>query len=83
MAAIQDAADIVGGLWGIVDRHLAGRRFLEGEVFTLADIVLGAYVRRWYGVEGVTKPALPQLDRWYARLAERPGFQRFVAPALT
>jgi glutathione S-transferase len=83
MAAIQDAADIVGGLWGIVDRHLAGRRFLEGEVFTLADIVLGAYVRRWYGVEGVTKPALPQLDRWYAGLAERPGFQRFVSPALT
>ncbi|MGO4722648.1 MULTISPECIES: glutathione S-transferase family protein [unclassified Inquilinus] len=83
MAAIRKAADEVAGLWRIVDAHLAGRRFLEGEVFTLADIVLGAYVRRWYGVEGVAKPELPQLARWHAGLAEREGHRRFVAPALT
>jgi glutathione S-transferase len=83
MAAIQAATDAVAALWGIVDRHLAGRRFLEGEVFTLADIVLGAYARRWFGVEGVAKPELPQLERWHARLAEREGYRRFVAPPLT
>lgn len=83
MAAIREAADAVAALWGIVDRHLAGRRFLEGEVFTLADIVLGAYARRWFGVEGVAKPELPQLQRWHARLAEREGYRRFVAPPLT
>lgn len=83
MAAIQDAADAVAALWGIVDRHLAGRRFLEGEAFTLADIVLGAYARRWFGVEGVAKPELPQMERWHARLAKREGHRRFVAPPLT
>lgn len=81
--AIQEAADAVAALWGMVDRHLAGRRFLEGEVFTLADIVLGAYARRWFGVEGVAKPVLPQLERWHGRLAEREGYRRFVAPPLT
>ncbi|MBW8727513.1 MAG: glutathione S-transferase family protein [Inquilinus limosus] len=83
MAAIREAADAVAALWGIVDRHLAGRRFLEGEVFTLADIVLGAYARRWFGIEGMAKPELPQLQRWHARLAEREGYRRFVAPPLT
>jgi len=83
MAAIRKAVDEVAGLWRIVDTHLAGRRFLEGEAFTLADIVLGAYARRWFGVEGVAKPELPEMARWHAGLAEREGHRRFVAPALT
>ena len=34
------------------------RRFIEGDDFTIADIAIGAYARRWLGVEGVTKPKL-------------------------
>jgi glutathione S-transferase len=61
-----------------------GRAFLEGEALTLADIVLGAFAGRWYGeearVEGM--PDFPALAAWYARLGERPGFARWVAPQL-
>lgn len=83
MAALQKGADAVAELWKILDEQLATRRYVEGEAFTLADIALGAYARRWFGVEGVSKPDLPHLARWYALVAERPGFARHVAAPLS
>jgi len=83
MAAIQKDADAEAVQWRIVDNQLATRRFIEGDDFTLADIALGAYARRWFGVEGVTKPKLTHLERWFAQFAHRPGFQQFIAPPMT
>ena len=51
--------------------------------FTIADIALGAYARRWFGVEGIAKPKLANLERWFALIAARPGFIRFIAPPMT
>ena len=51
--------------------------------FTIADIALGAFARRWFGVEGITKPKLPNLERWFAQIAARPGFVQFIAPPMT
>jgi glutathione S-transferase len=82
MAAIQKAADAEAVQWRIVDSHLATRSFAEGE-FSLADIALGAYARRWFGVEGISKPALPHLQAWFSRLSDRPGFQEIVAPPMS
>jgi glutathione S-transferase len=83
MAAIQKDADAEAVQWRIVDAQLATRRFIEGDQFTLADIAIGAYARRWFGVEGISKPRLPQLERWFAELASRPGFAQFVAPPMS
>ena len=74
MVAIQKDADAEAVVWRIVEAQLATRRFIEGDQFTIADIALGAYARRWLGVEGVTKPKLPNLERWFAQFASRPGF---------
>jgi glutathione S-transferase len=82
MAAIQKAADAEAVQWGIVDAHLAARSFLEGE-FTLADIAIGAYARRWFGVEGISKPLLPHLQRWFEQISDRAGFQQFIAPPMS
>jgi len=79
MVAIQKDADAEAEQWRIVDAQLSARRFIEGDDFTLADIALGAYARRWFGVEGITKPRFTHLERWYAQLADRPGFVRFIA----
>jgi glutathione S-transferase len=70
-------------VWRVVERYLATRRFIEGDQFTIADIALGAYARRWLGVEGVTKPDLPNVARWFAQFADRPGFVKFIAPPMT
>jgi glutathione S-transferase len=49
----------------------------------LADIAIGAFARRWLGIEGVTKPKLPHLERWFAQISQRPGFQQFLAKPMT
>ncbi len=83
MVAIQRDADAEAVQWRIVDARLEGRRFIEGDDFTLADIALGAYARRWFGVEGIDKPRLPHLERWFAQFASRPGFAQFIAPPMS
>jgi glutathione S-transferase len=87
MAQIEAAAQAAGECWAIVDgwitRH--GGPYLDGATMTIADIVLGCYARRWFGPE-VRLPGMPEfpaLARWYAKLGERPGFQRWLAPPLT
>ena len=83
MAAIQRDVDTEAEQWRIVDAQLTSRRYFEGYDFTLADIALGAYARRWLGVDGVRKPRLAQIERWFAEFAERGGFQQFIAPPMT
>jgi glutathione S-transferase len=83
MAAIQRDADAEAVQWRIVDTYLSKRHFIEGDQFTLADIALGAYARRWFGVEGIVKPVLPHLERWFGELGTRPGFVKFIAPPMT
>jgi glutathione S-transferase len=83
MAAIQKDADAEAAVWRIADRYLASSRFIAGDDFTIADIALGAYARRWFGVEGITKPQLAHLERWFAQFASRPGFAQFVAPPMS
>lgn len=83
MAAIQRDADAEAEVWRIADHHLATRRYIEGDEFTLADIALGAYARRWFGVEGITRPREPHLERWLALVAERSAYQQFIAPPMS
>ncbi|GJH18964.1 glutathione S-transferase N-terminal domain-containing protein [Caballeronia novacaledonica] len=77
------AASEVEKLWRVIDTHLKGRNYLEGNTFTLADIVIGAYARRWFGIAELVRPALPELERWYVGITQRTGFQHHVSPALT
>ena len=83
LVAIQKDADAEAEVWRIADAQLKTRRFVEGDDFTLADIALGAYARRWFGVEGISKPKLAHLERWFAQFAARPGFQKFIAPPMS
>jgi len=85
MQAVQAAIAASANCWAILDARLAdGRNFIEGAKFTLADIVIGCFARRWFGPEGQV-PGMPEfahLSEWYARIAERPGFRKWVAPKL-
>jgi glutathione S-transferase len=83
MIAIQKDADAEALVWRIPEAYLARRNFIEGDQFTLADIALGVYARRWFGVEGISKPRLPNLERWFAQFSSRPGFRKFIAPPMS
>jgi glutathione S-transferase len=83
MIAIQKDVDAEALVWRIAEARLATHRFFEGEVFTLADIAIGAYARRWLGVEGVTKPALPHLQRWFSEISQRAGFRQHLGKPMS
>ena len=78
MTVIQNNADAAALVWRIADDHLAGRRFIEGDDFTIADIAIACFARRWLGVEGISKPRYANLERWFAQFSQRPGFAKFV-----
>jgi glutathione S-transferase len=83
MGAIQKDADAAAAEWRIIDAELATRSFIVTDHLTLADIALGAFARRWFGVQGIDKPRLAHLERWFEQLSGRPGFRQFVAPPLS
>ena len=59
----------------ILNRQLeCTNAFAVGNRFTLADVVLGLSVNRWY-LTPMERPALAALDTYYERLSERPGFR--------
>lgn len=69
-------------LSGILDAHLAGRRYLAGDAFTAADIVVGCAAHRWLNLP-LERASRPNLERWYAELRLRPGAQQVVTQPIT
>jgi glutathione S-transferase len=63
------------GAYGIVDKHLAGRKFLLGDRPTIADFSLAGYA--FYteptGIERAKE--FPNVDAWAARIADLPGWK--------
>ncbi len=59
-----------------LDGHLAGRSFICGDRYSLADIVLFAFVEFGGQVGQKVDPALENVAAWSARVAERPATVR-------
>ena len=79
----RDAAAIARAL-EVVDGHLddprgAGRRgpWVMGEDFTLADVVIGHVLYRYFTIE-IARPERAGLAAYYARLTGRPGYAEHV-----
>lgn len=62
----------------ILDAHLADRRFVAGDRFTVADIVIGCATHRWLHLP-VERSVRPNLQRWYDEIAARPGAQQVTS----
>jgi glutathione S-transferase len=61
----------------IVDRHLESRPFLAGSTFTVSDIALGCGIWRWMAMP-IERPPMPNLQRWFDALAQRPAYKKIV-----
>ncbi|MFQ6018138.1 MAG: glutathione S-transferase family protein [Kiloniellaceae bacterium] len=75
--AIEEATRQAGRTLRVLDRHLAGRAYVLGSSFTMADIPVGAMAYRWYALD-VAHPDRPHLRAWYGRLCEREAYRRHV-----
>jgi len=82
---IPDAADDMKAIarerlaW--LDGLTQGREYLAGSRFTLADIVLYAFLDFGAGVGQPLDPGLEQLGAWFARVNERPSAEASLHPA--
>ncbi len=75
--AIERAIARTGQHLELLDRVLAGRDFLLGDQFTLADIPAGALLYRCLALD-IAWPETPNVDAWYARLCARPAYRSRV-----
>ena len=76
-AAIEASCRLVSTLVGIIDSQLARTgRYLTGNTFTVADIVIGLSLNRWRSIP-MTRPDYPHVERYFERLLERTGFVRY------
>jgi glutathione S-transferase len=81
-AAIEAARRRAITAWTIVDDALSDRPFLAGATLSLAEIVLGTQIYRWFNFP-IERPELPHLRAWYERMAGRPGFKQHIEIAIT
>ena len=80
--AIADSNVAVELLMTTLDAHLAERRFMLGEHFSMADIPLGCEVHRWFGLPQLREQR-PHLERWFAELRDRPTSRGVLDMALS
>jgi len=66
---------------GVLDRHLAGRRHVLGDQYSVADVNL-ASVLSWASLVGVDLSAFPNLARWLGECAARPAARTASARAM-
>jgi len=62
-------------LYGVLDRRLAGRDFIAGDAYSIADIACYPWVVPHRG-HGQDLAEFPDLARWFAAVADRPATRR-------
>ncbi|ACI52925.1 Glutathione S-transferase domain [Gluconacetobacter diazotrophicus PA1 5] len=61
-------------LYGVLDRHLAGRDFIAGGGYSIADMACHPWIIPEN--QGQDMAAFPNLAQWHARIAARPATRR-------
>lgn len=76
-AAVARALDQTVACLRKVDRQLADRPFVGGEMLSLADIAIGAHLYRYFELD-IERPALSRVEAWYGRLTARAAYREHV-----
>jgi glutathione S-transferase len=80
--AIEESRLKTAEILGYLDAHLKNRAYIAGDDLTMGDIPMGCGVWRWYGLQ-FDRPELPNLQRWFDNLRQRPAYQGVVLLPLT
>ncbi|HEY0202476.1 MAG TPA: glutathione binding-like protein [Burkholderiaceae bacterium] len=64
-------------IYGVMDKHLAGRDWFAGGEYSIADIAIFPWLRSAEN-QGVDWADYPRLKRWFDTVAARPAVQRGV-----
>lgn len=61
----------------ILEGQLEGRDFVVSDEFTLADIVIGHVLYRWFDID-IPRKSRPLVELYYQRLMARPAYRNHV-----
>ena len=75
--AIKAAHEQATAAAKILDAQLAKTPFVAGEHFTWGDIAVASAAQRFLNLP-IERPTLKNLEAWYAKLRERPGFKKWL-----
>src|SRR5262249_12220631 len=75
--AIQDSARRLRSHYAVVERQLDDKAYLFGEQLSMADIVIGATLYRYYEMP-IERRGLTGIRGWYQRLVGRPAYKTHV-----
>jgi glutathione S-transferase len=79
MNMVRNAWMRTNALLQLLDRHLAGKKFIAGDNLTMGDIPAGAQLFRYFEMQvPFDRPSLPNVEAWYARLKDRPAYREHV-----
>ncbi len=66
----------------MLEARLEKNRWISGETFGMADLVLASGVHRWLNLP-VERPSRPRIEAYYAALMQRPSAQTYLTLPLT
>lgn len=79
-AKIAEATKQASAMYDILETHLAENDYLGGDRLTMADFPAGSLTDRWINWTP-NRPAHPNVEAYYERLAARPAYQEHVIEA--
>ena len=71
-AAIDASITATEPLMDLLEAQLGRQPFIGGDWLTMADIPIACEIHRWWGLP-LTRPARPNLQRWYEGLTALPA----------
>jgi GST-like protein len=80
--AIERYVKETARLYGVLDRQLAGREFIAGDAYSIADIACYPWIAE-HAKQRQRLADFPDLARWFAAIGARPAVQRAYAVART
>lgn len=75
--AIQRYTNETRRLYGVMDKQLAGSKFIACNQYSIPDIAIFPWLRNWQN-HGIDWADYPHLQAWVDRIAARPAVQRGV-----
>lgn len=82
LAAVAENTVATNRTLPVLEWGLAKRPYLGGKALGMGDIVVGAWVHRWYALP-IERPDLPLVRAYYERLLECSAYRQHVALPLS
>jgi glutathione S-transferase len=76
---VEDSRKDVIRALELMEAHLERSPYFAGAAFSIGDIPLGICIQRFLHFQ-LERPPMPRVESWLARLSERDGFRKHVAP---